>query len=116
MTLDQILTLLEAGYTREEINEMRDLQTPEPEPTPNLEPEPEPEPQPEPTPDPELQKDPDPTPAYITSLMKSIDKLTKTLQISNRNGAEGAGGTEKSADDVIKDVIGTMTGKKGDNK
>ena len=85
MTIDQIMKLLDAGYTKEEIATL----TSDPEPAPEVKPDPEPAPEvkPEPEPAPEVKPEPaeDQTGARLDALEKSIASLIKTIQVSNVN-------------------------------
>ena len=98
MTGDQVLKLLESGFTAEEIRKMQD---------------PAPEPQPEP------QKDPEPseTEKRLGALETSIAKLVKTLQESNlRNSSFNSAGTdslEAQTDKIMASIIRPDPIKKG---
>ena len=85
MTVNEIMRLLDAGYTKEEIAAL----TSDPEPAPEVKPDPEPAPEvkPEPEPAPEVKPEPaeDQTGARLDALEKSIASLIKTIQVSNVN-------------------------------
>lgn len=76
MELTDILSLVKAGYTREEIEKMENPGTPDPVPAPVVEPVKEPEPVPAPAPQPE-QQEAQPT---MAELMQSMAKLTSAIQ------------------------------------
>ena len=80
MELTDILSLVKAGYTREEIEKMENPGTPDPVPAPVVEPTPAPvvEPVPQPAPAPQLeQQEAQPT---MAELMQSMAKLTSAIQ------------------------------------
>ena len=118
MTGDQVLKLLESGFTVEEI---RKMQEPAPAPEPQPEPQPEPEPQKERQQEtaPEPQKDPEPseTEKRLGALETSIEKLVKTLQESNlKNSSFNSAGTdslEAQTDKIMASIIRPEPIKKG---
>ena len=91
MTLDQIFKLLDAGYTKEEINELHDLQqSKEPEPK-------EPEP-----------KEPEPEPHYVDDIAKlteQVKALTESMQEHFRNTAEGKKNGAIDGDNILKNIL-----------
>jgi len=106
MTLDQIFKLLDAGYTKEEINELHDLQqSKEPEPK---EPEPkEPEPK-EPEPKEPEPKEPEPEPHYVDDIAKlteQVKALTESMQEHFRNTAEGKKNGAIDGDNILKNIL-----------
>jgi hypothetical protein len=96
MNYTEIIKLLDAGYTREEILNMQ-------------QPEPEPAPEPEPTPDPEPA--PDPAQAAVdklTNLLTTIDSRIKDLQAANILQAQQPGGQDnhvKTAEEALTELI-----------
>lgn len=103
MTLEQTITLLEAGYTKEEILALEAPQEPAPAP------EPEPAPaEPEPAP-----ADPEPAPAPQNDALQDVLKelaavkvTLKGLQANNIRSAEGGKETVRlTADKVIEDFF-----------
>lgn len=76
MELTDILSLVKAGYTREEIEKMENPGTPDPVVEPVVEPAPVPVAQPAPVPQPE-QQEAQPT---MAELMQSMAKLTSAIQ------------------------------------
>ena len=88
MTLDQIMKLLDAGYTKEEINEFMDLQT-DPEPKPGEDPEPEP------------QHYPD----EISKLTEQVKALTESMQEHFRNAAEEKKTDALDGDNILKNIL-----------
>ena len=103
MTLEHTITLLEAGYTKEEILALDAPQEPAPAPDP----EPAPAPDPEPAP-----ADPEPAPAQNDALQDVLKELAavkvtlKGLQANNIRSAEGGKETVRlTADKVIEDFF-----------
>lgn len=95
MTLEEIMKLIDAGYTKEEIAEFRDLQT---DPA-----EPEPEPEPEPPEDPEPKE-----PHYadeIAKLTEQVNKLTEAMQKGFLESAEKKTGKPEDGDAVLKNIL-----------
>ena len=98
LKLGDIIRLLKAGYTKEEINELKDLES---------EPEPEPEPDPK-EPDQKEGKEPagDPEPAAgISDLAKELNGLKEMLQDHFRSGAEGKTPEAAAGEQVLKDIL-----------
>ena len=98
MTYKEILKLLEAGYTRDEINEMheQEIQQPDPEPTP------EPE---QPAPPAHEQPGLDAQSAIAALLGKMDQKLTE-LQAANILAMQQPGGAEKEK--TPEDILGEL--------
>ena len=73
MTVQHVLKLLDAGYTKKEIDALgiEEIETPEPTPTPTPEPTHTPTPEPTPTPTPE--------PTHAPSTEIDYDKLTQSF-------------------------------------
>ena len=98
MTLDQIFKLLDAGYTKEEINEFNDLQTSE-----------EPEPAKEPAADPEPPAaDPEPQTHYVDDIAKlteQVKALTESMQEHFRNTAEEKKTGVSDGDSILKSIL-----------
>lgn len=99
MTLDQIFKLLDAGYTKEEINEFNDLQTSD-EPEPAKEPAADPEP-PAADPEPEPQHYPD----EISKLTEQVKALTESMQEHFRNAAEEKKTGALDGDNILKNIL-----------
>ena len=104
MTTDVMLKLIEAGYTKEDIDRMEEAQPAPADPAPMPE---------DPAPDPEPA---DPAPAEpermtetINEIMQIITKMQNTLdamQKKNVKEAEGGLPEKMTADQVIKDFFG----------
>lgn len=111
MTYTEILELIRAGYTKEEIDAM--MKAPEPEkqpesPKPTLVPSPEPTPaaptEPKPTPVPE-QKEQTETEKLLAALGMQISTLTSAIQKSNVGSVEGKTPSEETPDAIIARII-----------
>lgn len=104
MTLLDRITLLRAGYTRKEIDQMieDDKKQPEPE-EPKEEPKKEPEPDPEPAKDPEPEKPKEPEQDF-KKLYEEQKRALEDLQEQNRRRDNSDKG-KKSDADILKDAI-----------
>jgi len=103
MTLDQIMKLLDAGYTKEEINEFKDLQQSK-EPEPAKEPKQDDKTDPEPKPG----EDPEPEPHYVDDIAKlteQVKALTESMQEHFRNAAEEKKTGALDGDDILKNIL-----------
>ena len=117
MTGDQVLKLLESGFTAEEI---RKMQEPAPEPQPDPQPEPqkeqEPERQQETAPEPPKEPEPSETEKRLGALETSISKLVKTLQESNLKNSsfqsDPADSLEAQTDKIMASIIRPETERK----
>ena len=117
MTGDQVLKLLESGFT---VDEIRKMQEPAPEPQQDPQPEPQQEPEPErqqePTPEPQQDPEPSETEKRLGALETSIEKLVKTLQESNLKKAsfnsDPADSLEAQTDKIMASIIRPETERK----
>ena len=117
MTVNEIMRLLDAGYTKEEIAAL----TSDPEPAPEVKPEVKTDPEPEEKTDPEPEVKPEPaedqTGARLDALEKSIASLIKTIQVSNVNNKNIPTlptDSTKIVDDALASIIRpTMNKKEG---
>lgn len=100
MTMQEILTLVAAGYTKEDIEKMQ-APLPDPEPAPAPAPTPDPEPaSPAPAPAP---ADNEPT---MRDLMQSMAKLTSAIQANAIANSVVPGGNQgPTAEDAIAQII-----------
>lgn len=116
MTGDQVLKLLESGFTAEEIRKMQEP-APEPQPEPQKEQEPEPERQQETAPEPQKDPEPSETEKRLGALETSIEKLVKTLQESNLRKAsfnsDPADSLEAQTDKIMAGIIRPEHNNKG---
>lgn len=121
MTGDQVLKLLESGFTAEEI---RKMQEPAPEPPKDPQPEPQQEPEPdrqqETAPEPQKEPEPSETDKRLDALETSISKLVKTLQESNLKNSsfqsDPADSLEAQTDKIMASIIRPEPAKKGVNE
>lgn len=88
MTYKDIIILLSAGYTKDEISGMDDSQ-PDPAATPQPAPQPEPQPDAQPAPAaPQLEPQPETQTAPQPDLLAAIRELTAAVQANNRAAAD----------------------------
>ena len=119
MTVNEIMRLLDAGYTKEEIAALTSDPEPEQKPEPEEKPEPEQKPEPEEKPEPEPKPEPaeDQTGTRLDALEKSIASLIKTIQVSNVNNKSIPtlpADSTKIVDDAMASIIRpTMNKKEG---
>ena len=117
MTGDQVLKLLESGFTAEEIRKMQEPEPqPDPQPEPQKEQEPEPERQQETAPEPQKDPEPSETDKRLDALETSISKLVKTLQESNLKNSsfqsDPADSLEAQTDKIMASIIRPETERK----
>lgn len=97
MKLDERLALINAGYTREEI-EAFESEEAEPAPAPEQQPAPEPEQKPEP-------EAPAPAPAAQDPILEAINKLTSAIMAKNLNTTTAETLTAQTTQDILAKVI-----------
>ena len=98
MTFEQLMKLLDAGFTKQEIMALNGA----PEPAPQ--PEPEPEPAPDPQPEPEPQPEPAPAPQNDqAAILAKLEELNQTIIRSNINNSRQP--ETKSVDDILATII-----------
>ena len=95
MKMSDILALVRAGYSRQEIETMGGE-----EPDPKPEPEPKPEPKPEPD-----------TGDTLAELMQQMRGVVEAMQMQARNAAQQP--PEETTDDIIANIICPKGGKGG---
>jgi len=104
MTVNDIMKLLDAGYTKEEISA---LEAPAPEAKPEAQPEPEAKPEAAPAPEakPEATPAPEAEPT-LADVLKQMAKLTATIQ-ANALAQTQIAGQQKAptAEDMIAQII-----------
>ena len=120
LTLDQIITLQDKGFTYEQLQTLNEMnvtvETPAPEPEKKPEPRPEkkPEAQPEKKPEPQPEKKPEPQPEQkgdadvIGGLKSEITALTETIkamQEQNVKAAQQEKKEELTADSIISSFM-----------
>ena len=130
MTMEEVLKLVNAGYTKEEIAKMTD---PEPSKNPPADPPADPEPLKDPPADPEPLKDPpaDPEPPKNPSADPELEKrlsgietvmntLLKAVQANNLQNDSlnnpPADSLEKQTDDIMASIIRPTFEKRKDDK
>ena len=103
MTLDQTLKLIDAGYSKEEILAMDADKMPE-----TVVDQAEPEtvlPDPEPEPVPAVKSEPVTEDPQIKALTKQINDLVSAIQRSNLLHSQQPQQLEKTAEDVLAEII-----------
>lgn len=109
MEMSDILALVRAGYSRQEIEAM---EGPEPKPKPEPKPEPDPKPEPEPKPEPKPKPEPEPdTGDTLSELMQQMRGVVEAMQMQARNAAQQP--PEETTDDIIANIIRPKGGKGG---
>lgn len=97
MTIDDVLTLVKAGFSREEIAVMAASAEPAPAPAPAPAPEPTPAPAPEPAPQPEARPD------MLAQILERFDTMTQALQASAIRGTQQP--PKQTTDDILAEII-----------
>lgn len=105
-TIEKVLALASAGYTKDEISRLLAVQDPEPEkqpePAPAPAPAPEPEKQPEPAPAPQTAAQPA-APAGMDALNARLDKLIQRMEQESINRSKQP--AQETADDILASII-----------
>lgn len=115
MTYTEILELIRAGFTKDEINAMmnesgpekipeKSPENPEQTPVPSPEPTPAAPPEPKPTPVPE-KTEPTETEKLLSALGMQITTLTNAIHAANVAGAEGKTPTDETPETIIARII-----------
>lgn len=105
MKFDDVMMLIKAGYTKNEIQDL--LKEPAPEPTPETEPAPAPEPEPTPEPVPTLENG-QPMDQILQMLQGMIQQNQQTLQAmqaANIQAARMPAETKETPEDLIAKII-----------
>ena len=100
MTFDQLLQLLDAGFTKEEIMALTGAPAPQTEPAPQPEPAPQTEPAPQPEPAPQTEPAPMNDQAAI---LAKLEELNQTIIRSNINNSKQP--ETESVDDILAAII-----------
>ena len=115
MKSDEILKLLDAGFTKEEILKIDGVITDEkkadPEPEKKADPEPEPEKKADPEPEPQDTKQQD----MLQFIAEQFEKMTKSIQESNIINSDNKKIENKSAEQTLADIIAPPERKRGKN-
>ena len=109
MKYNEIIKLLDAGYSREEILAMKEepAPAPDPEPTPN---------DPEPTPnDPEPAPAPDPAADVMKEMKEMFAEMKKELIAMNILNSRQESDDVKTGEDVLANIINPTMRKNGGN-
>ena len=114
MKPEEILQLINAGYTKAEIDAMTAA---DPEPAGNPDPAGDPDPEPAGDPDPACDPEPAGDPALtetVKSLSETVKALTatvKAMQAKNAAGAESDPPVKKTVEDVAREMFGRPSEK-----
>lgn len=115
MKSDEILKLLDAGFTKEEILRIDGVITDEkkadPEPEKKADPEPEPEKKTDPEPEQQDTKQQD----MLQFIADQFEKMTKSIQESNILISDNKKIDNKSAEQTLADIIAPPERKRGKN-
>lgn len=98
MTFEQLMKLLDAGFTKAEIMALNGTQEPAPQP--------EPKPEPAPAPQPEQEPQPEPAPAPQNdqaAILAKLEELNQTIIRSNINNSRQP--EQESVDDILATII-----------
>jgi hypothetical protein len=95
MELEQIMKLIDAGYSKAEIDKI--IGAGEPAPAPELKPEQAPDPQPAPAPDPN---------AALLAEIKTLNATIAAMQAQAAKNATGGAPEHKTASDAIREFFG----------
>lgn len=104
MNANDILELLRAGFSKDEIMSLTSTQEPAAAPQPAT-PEPTPEPDPEPTPDPSSSESNNDVNTAIAALTKQVEALTKAQQAANRSRSQVQNLMNETTDDILAGLI-----------
>ena len=109
MNYQELMKLVNAGFTKQEILAITGQLSAEPSPEPAKAPDPVPEPEPAKAPDPEPAKAPDPVPdatqSALDQLTAQVTKLTTLVQRSNILNSEQPELKQQTAEDIIASII-----------
>lgn len=109
MEMSDIIALVRAGYSRQEIEAMGGAE-------PDPKPEPDSKPEPDPKHEPDNKPEPDPKPERFTGdtleeLMKQMRGVVEAMQMQARNSAQQP--PEETTDDIIANIIRPKGGRGG---
>ena len=108
MKVEELLKLVDAGFTKEEILALNQATEPRPEPRPEPLPEPE-----KAEPEPKKEPESDPVAEALASLNEQMKEMKEQIRKNNLLGAVLPAGSVKqeTADDVIARIINPNTKK-----
>ena len=96
MNVEQIIKMIDAGYTKEEIEKMT-----QPEPEPKTEPEPEPEPKPEPKTEPKQEPKQEPVNDPVLKELQDLKKAVYAMNIMQSSQPPKA----ENVDDILTKAL-----------
>lgn len=96
MNVEQIIKMIDAGYTKEEIEKMT-----QPEPEPKQEPKPEPEPKTEPKQEPEPKPEPKPADDPVLKELQDLKKAVYAMNIMQSSQPP----KPESVDDILAKAL-----------
>lgn len=109
MNYSELMKLVNAGFTKQEILAITGQLNAEPAKAPDPVPEPEPAKAPDPVPEPEPAQAqdpvPDPTQSAIDQLTAQVTKLTTLVQRSNILNSEQPELKQQTAEDIVASII-----------
>lgn len=108
MNAENILKLVDAGFTKEEILALAGTAQPEEAEPPKNEPAPQPEPEPAPMPVPQ----PDPNQERYDQLLEAMQKLTGAIQAGNILNSSNREEPQLSAEDILAEVVNPKPNKR----
>ncbi len=108
MNAENILKLVDAGFTKEEILALAGTAQPEEAEPPKNEPAPQPEPEPAPAPAPQ----PDPNQERYDQLLEAMQKLTGAIQAGNILNSSNREEPQLSAEDILAEVVNPKPNKR----
>lgn len=111
MTYDQILNLLNQGFSPADVMALQ--QMPDPAPTPAPAPAPTPDPAPAPTPDPSPAPMPDPAPAWAEELNQSIKLMTNAMHANAIMQQQQPQVKTVTADEALANILQPPKPEKG---
>ena len=110
MTYDEILGLLDKGFSPADV--MNLINNPAPAPAPQPEPAPEPSPAPAPAPAPQ----PEPAPAWAAELNQSIKLMTNAMHANAIMQLQQPAPKQMTAEEVMANIIAPPKPNKATNK
>lgn len=108
MNAENILKLVDAGFTHDEILALAGTAQPEEAEPPKNEPAPQPEPEPAPAPAPQ----PDPNQERYDQLLEAMQKLTGAIQAGNILNSSNREEPQLSAEDILAEVVNPKPNKR----
>lgn len=107
MKLDEIMKLVNAGFTAEQIQALEPAQEPTPAPAPTPEPTPAPAPAPTPAPEPTPAPAPDDNNIMQTlaGMQQNITQLTATMQAMLLKGAQTGAPSLETTPEILAHIV-----------